>query len=291
MKFFGSLLLLTLLCFLSECTSTRFNNYWPYSQLPPRKVKQLIPKHYEDCMGALDSILTPAVKFHFRDEDSSIAVIEICNSIGGFFSTNWRFYRYNRSYHWPDNYAINLPDKPTDIVSRFIYDGIAHPEAMLRVMFGCYYKYLNNQEYSWENEIRETKLLWPTINPKDFDAGIPDTVTKSESKIVSAYYFNLLNVHDTVNILYNRQPKSTRKSADWYYISGVINNKIQESESINIRIVNIESEFNQNYYLSGKDTIHIGDTITDYHKNWLSRNRNYFDYHKVMEKRAAYNLN
>ncbi len=278
------------LLFFLGCASTHFSNYWPYSQVPPMKVKDMVPKKYETIIPNLDSILSPIAKKHFKNQDSSIAVIEICTEIGGFFSTNWGLYRYNKKYHWPYDGSVELPEKPIGIISKFISDGIYHPEAMLRIMFTCYYKYLNGQDYNWENEINQTKALWPMSDPTNYAIDLPDTVAKLESQKMSNYYFGLLNTNDTVNILYNRQPKLTKKSSDWYYITGIINYKIPESEAISIRIVKIESEFNQNFYVTGSDTINQGDTIVQFHKDWLSRNHYYFNYHKCKEQREAFNV-
>lgn len=281
---------LTIIFLLIGCASTHFSNYWPYSQIPPNKVKTLTPRNYEDCISALDSILSPVVKRHFKNQDSSIAVIEICEEIGGFFTTNWALYRYNEQYHWPSSINLKLPKEPLDIPSQFIYDGIYHPKAMLRIMFTCYYKYLNEQEYNWETEINKIKTTWPKENPTNFSESLPDTIAKLESIKMSKYEFNLLSQADTVNILFNRPPRLSKKSSDWYYLTGIINYKIPETESINLKIINIESELNQKYMVEDNDTLVIGDTITDFHKGWLSRNKYYFNYNKCNEYREAFNV-
>ncbi len=271
---------------LLGCAAAHFSTYLPYSQLPPQKVKALTPKNYDACLSAIDNVLSPVVKQHFKNQDSSIAVIEICNEIGGFFTTNWGMYRYNKQYHWPYNTHYKLPKQPFELSSIFISDGVYHPEAMLRIMFSCYYKYLNGQDYNWQDEINKSKKLWPAGNPVNYEASLPDTVAKTENKILSNYYFNLLHVNDTVNILYGRSPKLTKKSPDWYYLTAVINNKIPETKSINVTLVEIISEFNQNYMVLKNDTLFQGDTLTDYYKGWLSKEKYYFNYHTCKEYRA-----
>lgn len=256
------------------------------------KVRYMVPKNYENIIPNLDSILSPIAKQHFKNQDSSIAVIEICEEIGGFFTTNWGMYRYNKkNYPWPYILSYELPEKPKGIISQFISDEIYHPMAMLRIMFSCYYKYLNGQDYNWDAEIYQTKLLWPMHDPTNYTLGLPDFIAKLESQRMSKYYFNSLNINDTVNVLFNRAPKLSKKSSDWYYITGIINYKIPESESISVRVIKIKSEFNQNYYLSDSDTINQGDTLIDFHRGWLSRNKNYFNYHKCKEQRESFNVN
>lgn len=271
---------------LLGCAAAHFSNYLPYSQLPPQKVKALTPKNYDDCLSAIDKVLSPVVKQHFKNQDSSIAVIEISNEIGGFFTTNWGLYRYNKRYHWPYNTYYKLPKQPFELSSTFISDGVYHPKEMLRIMFSCYYKYLNGQDYSWQDEINKSKKLWPAGDPVNYEASLPDTVEKTENKIISNYYFNLLHVNDTVNILYNRPPKLTKKSPDWYYLTAIINYKVPETKSINVTLVKIISEFNQNFMILNSDTLFQGDTLTDYYKGWLSKEKYYFNYHTGKEYRA-----
>ncbi len=280
----------TIISTLAACSASHFSNYWPYSQIHPTLVKKLIPINYNDCIPALDSILSPIVKQHFKEQDSSIAAIRICEDIGGFFTTNWKLYRYNKQYHWPNNYTQRLPDEPVDIASRFIDDGIYHPKAMIRIMFTCYHKHLNKRTYSWEEEIQKAKELWPQANPTSYKASLPNTVANLENRIISKYEFNILKVADTVNLLYNRPPRLSSKSSDWYYISGVIKDKYPETESIDIEIVNIDSEFKDKFMPMGNDTLHIGDTLSTHHKGWLSRNHSYFNYNRCVEQRRAFNV-
>lgn len=188
------------------------------------------------------------------------------------------------------NECEKLPKTPTDLVSQFIADGIYHPEAMLRVMFTCYYKQLNGQEYDWDYEINKIKNVWPKGNSINYDAKLPEEIAQTENGKISTYKFNLLTVSDTVNILYNRLPKITNKSPDWYYLTGAINYKTPEKELINVKILDIESELNQKYLVWANDTIQIGDTLTVNHSGWLAKNHYYFNYNKCKEMREAFNL-
>jgi len=276
---------LTPIIFILGCAAAHFSNFWPYSQIPPNKVQNLTPNNYDDCLSSIDNVLSPIVKKHFKDEDSSIAVIELCEEIGGFFTTNWYMYKYNKQYHWPNNSYTELPKKPEDISSQFISDGIYHPKAMIRIMFTCYYKHLNNQKFSWQDEIEKSKILWPKGNPTSYEAALPDTIKRLEKKIISEYYFSILKTNDTVNVLFNRPLKLTKKSPDWYYLTGIITNKIPVSKEISVRLIDIKSEFNQNFMLYKNDTASIGDTITEYYKGWLSTQRYYFNYHSCKEFR------
>ena len=264
-----------------------FSNYWPYSKVPPQKLKTLYPIEYEDCMTLLDSILTNEVIHNFKKSDSSIATIEISNGIGGFFITNWALYKYGHTIS-PQSIGgakQRMPEKPIDLPSHFIYDGIEHPGAMIRIMFNCYYKYLNNQQYDWQKEIDKMKLYWKCTDNTYYWGEVPDTIEKIENDILDRYYFNQLNVNDTVDILYNRSPRLIHKSPDWYYLTGIIKYKIPKNKCINIQLISIKPQFDKDYLLVGDDTISVGDTLTDFYRGWLKRERYYFNYNRNTEYR------
>ena len=285
----NKILLICITLILVGCSSVSFKHYWPYSNVPPQKLKSLYPIKYEDCIHLFDSILSKEVISNFKKSDSTIATIEICNGIGGFFITNWNLSKYGETkgttYNWP---KLKLPNSPIDLPSRFIHDGIEHPYAMIRVMFNCYHKYLNNQNYNWQTEINKVKTYWINLDVIYYYTRVPDTITKLENTILVDYYFNLLNDNDTINILYNRAPKLTKKSSDWYYLTGIIKFKIPESKSINIQLIDIKSEFGDNYILTENDTIAIGDTLTDYSKGWLKKGMYYFNYNRNTEYRSGF---
>jgi hypothetical protein len=274
---------------LVGCTSMHFSNYYPYSKVPPQKLKSLYPIEYEDCMTLLDSILSNAVINNFKNTDTSIATIEISDGIGGFFITNWGLNKYGETkgttYNMPRQ---KIPDMPIDLPSRFIHDGIPHPSAMIRVMFNCYHKYLNNKPYNWNQEIEEMKSYW--INPETvyYYTRVPDTIAKLENRILVNYRFDLLNKNDTVDILYNRAPRLTKKSPDWYYLTGTVKYKLPKTKEINIELIEIKSEFGDNFLLAENDTIFIGDTLTDYSKGWLKRGMYYFNYNRNTEYRSGF---
>ena len=273
---------------LTNCSPTNPQFYWPYSKVPPQKLKILNPIEYEDCMYMLDSILSDEVKDNFKNSDSTIATIEICEGIGGFFITNWELNRYGKTKGTTNNGARQrLPDRPINLPSQFIHDGIEHPHSMIRVMFNCYYKYQNDKKYSWEDEINKMKSYW--INPEIiyYYTRVPDTIAKIENKILVDYYFEILNKNDTVNIFYNRAPRWTKKSPDWYYLTGIIQNKKQQTKQINVKLIDIKSEFGDNFILTENNTIIIGDTLTDHSKGWLKKGRHYFNYNKNTEYRTG----
>lgn len=101
------------------------------------------------------------------------------------------------------------------------------------------------------------------------------------------YRFKLLSQNDTVDILYTSAPRLTEKSPDWYYLTGLIKYKIPRTKEINIELIDIKSEFGDNFLLLENDTIFTGDTLTDFSKGWLKRGVYYFNYNRNTEYRTG----
>ena len=103
------LLLLAIVLIMIGCAATDFSYAWPYIQMRPEKVRKFTPKNYSDCIAAIDTVLTPVVKQHFKNQDSTIAVIEICNEIGGFFILN--LLQQLNVYYFNNKLLININNK------------------------------------------------------------------------------------------------------------------------------------------------------------------------------------
>jgi hypothetical protein len=272
------IVILIILIFL--CSDSWSKNYWPYSKISPTKVQKQKIINYEDCMTALDDILTDEVKEHFKNQDSIIAIIEICNEIGGFFITNWNLNRYGETKGTtaPWWYKTKLPKKPENIPSRFIHDGIKHPDAMIRIIFSCYYKYLHKVNYDWQQEIDKLKTYWINHDVIHYYSKIPSTMECRENEILNHYYYDLMNEEDTVICLFLSPPKLFSKNPNSFYVTGLINFKIQDSYDINIKILNIETGTSQKELSFDTEILEIGDTISWEAKDWHLIKIQYFDY-------------
>jgi hypothetical protein len=265
---------------IGNCLSTFGRNYWPYSNISPQKVQSQKLIEYDDCLHFLDDILTKEVKEHFSNQDSTIATIEICDEIDGFFITNWKLNRYGETKGttaWGPK--LKLPKKPENVPAKFIYDGIEHPKAMIRVIFNCYYKYLNGMEYDWEYEIEKLKSYWVNPDVILYYAVLPDKMKVRENHIMNSYYYNLMEVNDTVVCLWRQPPKLFSKTPSWFYATGIVSSKIEEGEGINVKIIAIDTEFDKQAIYFEADTVYVGDTIPEYAIDWHKSNYRYFDYH------------
>jgi len=61
-----------------------------------------------------------------------------------------------------------------------------------------------------------------------------------------------------------------------------------ETKEINVKLIEIKSEFGKNFIISDNDTISIGDTLTDYSRDWLKRGMYYFNYNRNTEYRTGF---
>lgn len=276
------------------CASMRWDNYYPYCQINPNYIHRHQPKNFEECLDVIDAVLSKEAKDYFKNSDSSIAVIEICSDskgIADLFANRW-YLQYHETTAFNGNLLdIHYPQKVPVIVDNFEKEGVTDPSIIIRVIFSCYYKRINNLSYDWSTEIRENKKYWMNKDSV-FHAHSKEnlTIKQIEHKILSDYYFDLLNIYDTVDILFNRHPRITRKTPNWYYLTGIIQHKIASDNLINIKLIDIKADLGIKYMIGERDTIAIGDTLTVEADGWLKRGHYYFNYNRNREYRSKLQL-
>jgi hypothetical protein len=127
------------------------------------------------------------------------------------------------------------------VLEKFIKDSISDPEAMVRVLFTCYHKKLNNIQYNWETEIRCLNNYW--IPAKSGEGWVSPLMKQRENEILVDYHFKQLELNDTVDILYNRAPQLLNKTPDWYYLTGLIKYKLPVQKAINVKLIGCTTKF------------------------------------------------
>lgn len=277
------------------CEAMHWSNYYPYTNVNPEKFYLNIPNDFEDCLNQFDTILSTEVITHFRGLDSTIAAIEISQGIGGLFINFWNIKLYLNGHDGsgyrkfgPGETMVNKRYKyRPGVIDSFESMGLSDPEAMMRVLFSCYHKRLNGRPYDWKTEIDKINSYW--VSAKYGEGRMSLEMKNREHQILANYHFEGLKINDTVDILYNRAPVLLSRNPDWYYLTGIIEFKILETKSINVRLIEIQSEFGKNYIPVENDTINIGDTLTDYSKGWVRRGSYYFNYTSNKEYRHNFN--
>ncbi len=270
------------------CASYTWSRYYPNVKINPDKFKYNLPVDYEDCLMQFDSILTVEVIDHYKMEDSIVAYIKLSQEMGGLFINFWYLADY-RNQEVETIRDFGYWYKPP-VLDKFINDGISDPEEMIRILFKCYHKKLNNLDYDWTREIALIKSFWES--PKRGEGWVSKAMQKREINILNNYHFQSLNINDTIDVLYNRSPRLISKTPDWYYLSGILKEKYPEKYSINVKLISIESESkNVNYIEEDDEIINIGDTATYYANGWLKRGVYYFNYRRNKEYREAIGKN
>ena len=274
------ILVILLVVGFCSCGGYNWSYFYPYCKINPNHFQKNLPNNYEDCLNQFDCILSNEIISHFQSLDSTIAAIEISQAIGGLFVNFWNLKYYQIEPH--ENYIFRNDYKPL-VLSNFRNEGLYDPEAMVRVLFRCYHKKLNNVPYNWKEEIQLIKSYW--IPSEYGDGWRSKEMRKRDDEILVDYHFQQLDINDTVDILYNRAPRLIKKTPDWYYLTGIIQYKIPEQKAINVKLIDIKSDLGKNYMLIENDKIMVGDTMTDYSKGWLKRGIFYMNYHTNKEFR------
>jgi len=269
---------------IAGCVATHWNYFYPYCKVNPAKFHKNLPNDYEDCLNQFDTILTNEAISFFKNRDSTIASIEISETLGGLFINFWNleYYRRRSSESRSGIYSNRFYKIPL-VLKKFIKDSIHDPEAMVRILFSAYHKRLNNIDYNWETEIHKLQNYW--IPAKPGEGWVSPLMNKRENEILVDYHFNQLELNDTVDILYRRPPRLFNKNSDWHYLTGLIQYKLPVHKAINVKLIDINSEFGEKYIVAKNDTISIGDTLTEYSKGWLKRGIYYFNYSTNKEYR------
>jgi hypothetical protein len=272
-------ILIVFIISLSGCSKNNWSRYWPYSNINPSKVQKQLPNNYEECLNYLDMILKDESKTYFKNQDSTIAVIEICEQIGGFFVTNWYLNYFNNTNSDNNlNALMALPSHAPGVARAFTKAGIGDPEAMIRVVFRCYFKKLNSIEYSWEEEINKMKIDRPYQKDPKLAYQIRKTALEKEWALKNKLFFNRLNKNDSLISFFNNRPRIFNKKPNEFFLVGVVNFKQPETESVNIRLTKVLSNKGTDKISFSERTLQAGDTLSGNVVDWHKKNVKYFNY-------------
>lgn len=286
--------IILIIFFISGCAALSWQNYYPYCKLDPSTFYQNLPEHFDDCLVQFDSILSDKVVNHFKNLDSSMAYIEISQEIGALFINSWNLKIYSQKKS-DVNYSLLGSGYGLEVkryynahfVDDFFDNGIKDPQEMIRILFSAYHKKLNNQPYDWDSEIQKIKLYWVPSRIRSEE--LSPEVRKIERNILISHHYNALAVNDTIDVLYNSAPRLLSNEPDWYYLSGIIQNKLDSTMELKIKLINIQSEFDKDFIPTIYGNKKVGDTLTDYSRGWLKRGVYYLNYRSNKEYREGFN--
>ncbi|MFO0355768.1 MAG: hypothetical protein ACK50A_02350 [Sphingobacteriaceae bacterium] len=269
-----------LIIFLTSCSS--WTKYWPYLSIPPKNVRTPEPKNIEHCLTILDNALKPESKLNFKNEDSSIAVINIIEGQGGigyFFLGSWNLDYYYKKDALGPIYPYDFPTQVPFIVKQFDDMGVSDANAMIRIIFSCFHKKLNNIPYSEKTEIQKIKQYW--VNHADKSPETSVQMRNREDSIINAFAFNNTTIGDTVVCWFRQPPKIINQEPSSYYVTSVVEKKNTDLKNMTLRIKDIVTDKNtKELIFPDKSKYFIGDTLVEYPIDWHLKRLKYFNYNR-----------
>lgn len=238
------------------------------------------PESIFDCIEQLDRILKPEIIDHYGELESKIAVIEISKMLGYFFINKWDLDYY--STYSTNSFDFSRKSKPNELVKKFRENHLSHPQIILRVIFNCYHKKLNNINFNFEDEIsrakKEYNWCYKNSTPeKNYNTKL--TIENHEDSILMNYRIHKLEAGDTIGTYYIEKKRNTGT-----YLTGIIKKVDIESQRIIVNLIDIASNMRyRNAYIDNK-VAYVGDSIKIDCKNWYKLEEKYFNYYLGIEK-------
>lgn len=173
-------------------------------------------------------------------------------------------------------------DFPTEvplIVKQFECMGVSDANAMIRVIFSCFYKKLNNISYSEKIEVLKIKQYW--INHAENSPETSMQMRQREDSIINIFEFNKTFMGDTVVCWFRYPPKIINKEPSSFYVTSVVEKKNTGFNNMTLRITGIVTDRNtKELIFPDKSKYVIGDTLIGYPINWHLKRLKYFNYNR-----------
>ena len=245
---------------------------YPYLKTNLKNVQP--PNTINDALNQLDIVLKTEIVEHFKNENETIATIQICKVLGDFFINHWKL-NYNTKFNF--NNSITFEDTPSTFLNYYSNLGLSNPYLIMRVVFSCYHKKLNNKEFSESNEI---DLINKEFNSSECNVESFEHYSTAKSRINfyedSILFRNKLMRYYKDDVLGKRYYEEKRKSS--FYISGCINKIDLTNNLITLQIVDIVSDKRYRSVYYNDELLNIGDTINVDFGEWYKYNDSIFNY-------------
>lgn len=264
---------IVLLLIISKANySQRIDNWaYPYLKVHSKNVKP--PNSFEDALNQLDIVLKDEIINHFKKDEELIATIEISQELEDFFANFWKM-----------SFLI-FGGKPSDskvyhssvLVNKCSAFGLTNPDLIMRVVFRCYHKKLNNKKYSLYEEINKIINEYGTY---ECNAETVEQIRNAELKIKShedsIIFINELNRYNLNDTLGRRYYEKERKSE--FFVSGTIKEIDKTRNIISLCVFDIVSDKRYRVMHYNNHLLRIGDTINVEYNYWNKFNESYFYY-------------
>ncbi len=224
-------------------------NSYHQNKINPQKDE--LPETIEDCFKILNNSLDKKTIDIFKNEDITIAVINIARTKDSYYIDNWNL---NFRLKSKSNYSDNIPK----LLAFFEDKGIYNPKLIIRSIFSFYHYYLNNNEYDVDDETLKIINIYKTSQKNKRRKNYHYYYyTQWENSIIRSYNYKKIKPGNIIGALY----KEKHRGSD-FYLSGI---KLEKKGSLKeemIKIFDIVSEKRYNTVLINNDTISVGDTIS-----------------------------
>jgi hypothetical protein len=272
-------IMLTYIFILVGCHIPKWNYFYPYTTVNPEKFYKNLPNNYNDCLNQLDSILKPEGKNYFKQLETEIAVIEISNDIGRLFANHWNMGFYGEPIRSME-YRFQREKKCPQFVNDFIKSGVSDPELMVRVLFTCFHKKLNNVNFNWNDEIAMLKKNWKQPASILENGAFSGINRNRDDSLLNLNSLNIIQIADTVKCVNYTKQNFFSRQPDYYYLTGLVFKKDFIAQKITIKILDINTSERPN-------NIVLPDTLAKFAKDYKLLNKKYFNFHY----NNYYNLN
>jgi len=259
MKMFEPKIWILLFC-LTSCYE--YKSSWTDGNI--NKIWKPVPQDLNECLNKLDTMFSREAKKHLIATEESFAVVEISRRLGRAFIERWHLDGSNKS----------------DLRSFFYQSGISDPLAMIRIIFTCYHRKLNNQLIDLDNIIAHYRSSWiqSKFSPPFSYFYLDSNMQAIEDSISNKYYFDKAQVYDTLaGSLFYESHRLTSMPLS-YYVEMIVLNKDTLNQVFTIKLIKASSSKNDSIWFDNKIKRKIGDEFEFKPDNWDKKDELVFRY-------------
>ncbi len=225
-------LILVLPNIFTFCSVTKYEEKPPsYSDTKISEWHKIRTTDFESVIKKLDSLLTKEAKNHYASLDEPYAAIVMQRSFANTISMDWNIEEGENDFY-KKNYKSGF-------ANLFSPNNFPYQQIKSKAVSICYYRHLQNREYDFKFVKDSLKKIYPI--KKDIFYLYPDFTPYylEEDSISNNYYFKTWLIGDEVRGGFYYEGTSQKKSIGGYY-TGLIINKDNQSEKLELRITSIE---------------------------------------------------
>jgi hypothetical protein len=175
-----------------------------------------------------------------------------------------------------NSYSQSL-ENPSDLILSFSRSNVNNPVLMIRVIFSCFHKKLNNKDFFFNSEIEKVRKdhSISEYNVVTFEQHLAalSRIEAHEDSVVFAVILRRYSKNDTLG---TRFYENMRESE--FYISGIINTIDAVNNLIELKVFDIVSDKRYRKVLFNNELVRNGDKLIINGSAWQKLNDYSFNY-------------